>query len=600
MQDLISTPPGPSVVHNVAELVHLYWVALGEAKPFLIVWAVLLVLWVSPAVRRLWSQLPRERQWLVAGGAMFLALCWVWHLSSCFDDAFISLRYARNLARGDGLVWNPGERVEGYTNFLWTLILAGAFWLGLSGPGVAVVGGLVCFAAELLLVARMSRRLAPSGEESPIPLAAVLLGASYTVASYGTSGMETMFTTLLVTLALERAMHRRAGQAGAAGIAAVMAHPDLSILYAGLGAALVLDRQLRRQWWRYGIPFICVYVPYYLWRWHYYGDFFPNTYYAKSGDLTYFRQGVLFLTASGLQTGAYVLAPLAAFSCWRHRDDLISRHAMISLPLYFFYLGKIGGDFMLGRLFVPVMPLLALLAERGVRDLLQDGRRVIAGGSLAALAVVAAPVHLFDPKVLVYGIADERTFYGMISLSPFHADGLHTRNAELIREGLAGTGVKPLLAIGNIGILGYLTELPIIDTIGLTDRTVAHQPLKERGRPGHEKHATPEYLRSRGVVLTDSPLYDVRHAPLTSLRMNGVSMYLGRYDSTLLHALRGRPDVEYLAFDKYLDQYLEKTAPGLARAELESDVQFFEDYYFSCNDDPARKARVEALQAQPR
>src|SRR5207253_1595485 len=39
------------------------------------------------------------------------------------DDQMISMRYARNLAHGHGLTWNPGEYVEGYTNFLWTVIM---------------------------------------------------------------------------------------------------------------------------------------------------------------------------------------------------------------------------------------------------------------------------------------------------------------------------------------------------------------------------------------------------------------------------------------------------------------------------------------------
>src|SRR4051812_8768436 len=43
--------------------------------------------------------------------------------SFTIDDAYISFRYARNFAHGDGLVYNLGERVEGYTNFLWTVIL---------------------------------------------------------------------------------------------------------------------------------------------------------------------------------------------------------------------------------------------------------------------------------------------------------------------------------------------------------------------------------------------------------------------------------------------------------------------------------------------
>src|SRR5574338_175448 len=42
---------------------------------------------------------------------------------SLFDDAMVSMRYAKNFADGHGLVWNPGERVEGYTNPLWTLYM---------------------------------------------------------------------------------------------------------------------------------------------------------------------------------------------------------------------------------------------------------------------------------------------------------------------------------------------------------------------------------------------------------------------------------------------------------------------------------------------
>ena len=41
-----------------------------------------------------------------------------------FDDGMISMRYARMLVEGFGLVWNPGEYVEGYTNPLWTLVMA--------------------------------------------------------------------------------------------------------------------------------------------------------------------------------------------------------------------------------------------------------------------------------------------------------------------------------------------------------------------------------------------------------------------------------------------------------------------------------------------
>ena len=66
------------------------------------------------------------------------ALGFIWHASyiasdgklyfALFDDAMISMRYAWNLSHGSGLVWNPGEYVEGYTNLLMTLLMALATW----------------------------------------------------------------------------------------------------------------------------------------------------------------------------------------------------------------------------------------------------------------------------------------------------------------------------------------------------------------------------------------------------------------------------------------------------------------------------------------
>src|ERR671913_2350701 len=41
-----------------------------------------------------------------------------------WDDAMISMRYAWNFSHGFGLVWNPGEYVEGYTNPLMTLLMS--------------------------------------------------------------------------------------------------------------------------------------------------------------------------------------------------------------------------------------------------------------------------------------------------------------------------------------------------------------------------------------------------------------------------------------------------------------------------------------------
>ena len=79
----------------------------------------------------------RSRSMLLGGLVLVAALAWVaWCLHAyrdfVHDDAYITLRYVRNLLAGDGLVWNPGERVEGYTSFGAVLAIALPGLLGID------------------------------------------------------------------------------------------------------------------------------------------------------------------------------------------------------------------------------------------------------------------------------------------------------------------------------------------------------------------------------------------------------------------------------------------------------------------------------------
>ena len=92
-------------------------------------------------------------------GALFLAAGLAWlvaremHFATWVDDdAFISFRYARNLAEGNGLVFNTGERVEGYSNFLWTVVMAGCHKLGFDLPSAArLLGALFSILSPMML-----------------------------------------------------------------------------------------------------------------------------------------------------------------------------------------------------------------------------------------------------------------------------------------------------------------------------------------------------------------------------------------------------------------------------------------------------------------
>src|SRR5690349_2759603 len=118
--------------------------------------------------------------------------------SFTIDDAYISFRYAENLANGNGLVYNVGERVEGYTNFLWTVLLAAAVKLGAAPAAASKVLGAACAAGALVPTYLLSRRLRPF---SNVPcLATWLLAMSVLFSGYAVFGLETPLF-LLLTLA---------------------------------------------------------------------------------------------------------------------------------------------------------------------------------------------------------------------------------------------------------------------------------------------------------------------------------------------------------------------------------------------------------------
>jgi len=132
---------------------------------------------------------------LAFGTARALQLSWT------SDDAYISFRYARNLVNHLGLVYNAGERVEGYTNFLWTLWCALGLRLGIRPESWANLSGVACFAATIALLAALSwRRYRAGWPLSAVPFAALALGVHRDACVFATGGLETaLFTLLAVT-----------------------------------------------------------------------------------------------------------------------------------------------------------------------------------------------------------------------------------------------------------------------------------------------------------------------------------------------------------------------------------------------------------------
>lgn len=215
------------------------------------------------------------------------------------DDAGISFAYARNLAAGHGLVAQPGiPPVEGFSNFLWVLLMAPFFAVGLFQPAwtpKVVALGLIAGSFAL-----MHRALALSRAWSPLSgLAAFCLIALQTsVVAWALSGLENALYVFVLSALLERMTHV-VGQEGSPRTGAVigllaalasMTRPDGVVYLAALPilAATRLASPGQRAWttrlvgW-YALAVVTVLGAFLALRWRYFGDLLPNPYYAKGG-----------------------------------------------------------------------------------------------------------------------------------------------------------------------------------------------------------------------------------------------------------------------------------------------------------------------------
>ncbi len=147
--------------------------------------------------------------WHAVLAAAFVGfLAHAWHYAFLTDDAYISFHYAQNLVDGAGLVFNPGERVEGYTNFSWVLLMAAFDAIGLRPHLVATPLSLLASVGLWGVAVAFAARSAPRKHAGfAAAFVAIGLALAPSVAVWSTSGLETRFYELLVLAGIVRLVH---------------------------------------------------------------------------------------------------------------------------------------------------------------------------------------------------------------------------------------------------------------------------------------------------------------------------------------------------------------------------------------------------------
>ena len=535
------------------------------------------VLQISIELRKLLNFSSLRPLYLLSFLPWLAILAWLssiaWFLT---DDAFISFRYTLNLLEGHGLVFNPGERVEGYTNFLWILELA-ALWglFGIRPEHAANWLSVAYTAATIAALLWWIARLPALDSRSLVAWMALgLLCSSATFAVWTSGGgLETrQFTFFIVAAIVCLSLYANSTpgllSASLFLAAAELTRPEGILLAACCFAWFAVQRfvkdgkvstRLVRQLSFLVAPFFFLVAAHFLFRYAYYGEWLPNTYYAKHVR-PWYESGFRYLVAAAIETGLYILLPLACLALrarWRMHRDGIYALPLLCIVAHMAYLLPIGGDHFEYRPLDFYWPLLALPAAEGLALLSSSAANRLHGiwHRPKRLAGSRPSAILLFLLVLFYSSAIQNLL--LVEASGIRGQDqkinavLNLKNAGWL---LAAPGMPALVAISNdlrrqstlhrvgdraaghhltasslirnwkpyermergflpndaaaettgLGVYYFLPDLRVIDTRGLTDATVARTPVSRPNserRIAHDRHPPPGYLRQRGVNL---------------------------------------------------------------------------------------------------
>jgi arabinofuranosyltransferase len=395
------------------------------------------------------------------------------------DDMMISMRYARNLAEGHGLVWNPGERVEGYTNFLWTVVMAGVHFVPHSDATIALLVKAVNFAltgATLWLSIRFLRLFAPRSL-LVTPLLLVLLVTCADVLLWSVWGFEVALLAFLNVFFFYRLARDRHDALTYAALALIpLTRGDGVYVFAGNAlVAIALSKGSRRTLVYLAVAMLPT-VAHFFFRRAYYGDWLPNTYYLKLYGLDEpYKRGAVY-ARNFLLHYAVVLAVAAASALAILRTDRRGLVPIGAVLPTLGWVGLVGGDmFVWYRFFAHVVPIVFVFATAGIVTL---GRGRIGRAAWAAVVfIVSVPlVRPLDRLVFLDTNGDP--------LEQIQVAMLIKKNAN----------PDSSVAVITAGIVPYFTRLRAIDILGKSDRHIAGLRPFKGAMVGHGKIDPPYTL----------------------------------------------------------------------------------------------------------
>ncbi|MEM6635472.1 MAG: hypothetical protein AAF667_06230 [Pseudomonadota bacterium] len=402
------------------------------------------------------------------GALLGLAVLLYRHRRFFHDDTYISLRYARNLLNHGELSWNLGERIEGYTNFLHVVSAAALMGIGLEPEFAVRFLNALGVVALIFAFWTIAPRVLPGDENAVVrALIVAAVGTTPAVALWVLGGLETVVVAGLLSLGLlallsegGRALRLPALAAAALAFSiVVLTRLDAAVLIAGIGFGIFMGapggrgRAFLAACIVTGIPALVSFA-HMGWRFSYYGELLPLTFYAKAGlsyDIrllwlpVFFGKAVFWVPIVWFGFLAMISAIIRG-----PRDNVFW---LAAAPLSFgaCYVVWSGGDHMPGaRFLVPLVPFSALMLLAALRPL--------SGGSTQMVAAVTAILTLFGAFISPPQHNDNAAFFGRIT-------------AERIREAWPDGSLVALHTAGSTPF--FADGFHYIDMLGLNDAHIA-------------------------------------------------------------------------------------------------------------------------------
>lgn len=451
--------------------------------------------------------------------AVFAVFLWkVWGFM--VDDSFIFFRYAENIAGGHGIVFNPGEMPgEGFTSWLWLLLLSFVRWLGIGLVGASKVFGILFFLGGGWLLYSIIREMFGAVGDRESRITAVLLAgvylADYRLLAHSVSGMETslyIFALLLLVRVTQRAWGAEAFDARwflrVSGCVTFLflVRPE-GLAAGGISLLMLVTRRrgalLKPRVWLYVLVGLILPVGIFLGlKTLYFGYPLPLSFYHKvigSGMIHRLATAHFF---EFIKDYAWLVFPallLVIHTLFVRKASFFRYAAVMAVLMPAVYLKFLPVMNYLHRFYISYLPLLLVLAAPGVYYLV---KAFIRHDSQTTRVVLLQMVFFILVAAMNMGI---RVDVGKVNHWRHMVDPevYRGRLGRLMSSLPAGT----VVANTEMGVIPYYSGLTCLDMAGLTDPVVAHRGL------------TMEYLRERRAALILFPR-DVRKMTPRDLRQS--------------------------------------------------------------------------------